>query len=218
MPRATFFNLPADKRQRIIEVALEEFAERPYDQASISRVVSRLGIAKGSLYQYFDGKRELFTWLVEEAGRKKLEAVSATPPPTGADLYARLRWLYAQGLLFIAASPRWARVALRSVEPSLDPEISRLRASSEAAAQAFLREQLARGQEEGSVRGDLSLELVVPLVHGLLSEGLMRAFLARAGVTDPLDPAAQSLGREDALAVVDAALSLLERGLRRGAP
>lgn len=214
MPRATFLKLPEDKRRRFIEVALAEFAERPYDQASISRVVARLGIAKGSLYQYFGGKRELFKWLVEEAGRRKLAALTGAPPPERARLFERLRWLYLQGLLFVAREPLWARIGLRALEPSQDEELAALRVEMIQRSQEYLRELLQRGQEEGSVRAELDLSLVVPLVHGLLSEGLMRAFVAQAGAVDPLDPRVQSLAREDALAAVDAALGLLRRGLQ----
>ena len=45
MPTSTFLNLPADKRGRIVELAIEEFSERPYAQASLSRIVARAGIA-----------------------------------------------------------------------------------------------------------------------------------------------------------------------------
>ena len=53
MPKDTFFNLPEDKRALICKVALEEFGEYTFDQASINRIVAKAGIAKGSFYQYF---------------------------------------------------------------------------------------------------------------------------------------------------------------------
>ncbi len=53
MPQATFFNLPEEKRQKILECALDEFAAHDYDSASVSKIVAKAGIAKGSLYQYF---------------------------------------------------------------------------------------------------------------------------------------------------------------------
>lgn len=213
MPHATFLNLPEEKRDSIVAAALDEFASHPYDQASLTRIVARLGIAKGSIYQYFDGKSGLFCWLVEEAGRRKVAALSAQPPPEGADFYGRLRWMYLQGLLFQAQSPQWARLGLRALEPSQDPAISALRAQTVAASLSFLHDLLRAGQEEGAVRADLRLEVVVPLVYGLLSEGLLRAFLQQAHTDDPLDPAVRNLSRLDALTVIDAAISLLRGGV-----
>lgn len=213
MPRATFDNLPADKRARFIEAALDEFSAHPYDQASISRIVARLGIAKGSVYQYFDGKVALFSWLVEESGRQKLAVVRPGEAPLEADLFGRLRWMYVQGLRFQASRPRWARIGLRVMEPSRDPAIAALRQRHGAMARAFLRAQLLAGQAEGSVRADLDLDAAVPLVQSLLTEGLLRAFLARAGVEDSLDAAVSQLSEEDAMVVVDAALRLLRQGV-----
>ena len=51
MPTQTFWNLPSEKRDALIAIAVEEFASNDYDAASISRIVARAGIAKGSIYQ-----------------------------------------------------------------------------------------------------------------------------------------------------------------------
>ena len=58
MPKQTFFNLPEDKRENLINIAIEEFAENDYQTASISRIVANAGIAKGSFYQYFENKED----------------------------------------------------------------------------------------------------------------------------------------------------------------
>jgi AcrR family transcriptional regulator len=74
MPKPTFLNLPDDKRERITELALDEFSTHPYRQASLSRIVARAGIAKGSMYQYFENKLDLYRWLVtDELERRRLE-------------------------------------------------------------------------------------------------------------------------------------------------
>ena len=73
MPKPTFENLPDAKRELIIQLAAEEFAAHAYRQASLSRIVARAGIAKGSVYQYFDNKLDLYRWLMtEELPRQKM--------------------------------------------------------------------------------------------------------------------------------------------------
>lgn len=64
MPKQTFLNLPDEKRQRIIECALDEFAERGYEKSSINRIVKEAGIAKGSFYQYFEDKFDLYEHII----------------------------------------------------------------------------------------------------------------------------------------------------------
>ena len=67
MPANTFLNLPDAKRNRIIEVALKEFAQNDFRNASVTRMVRILGIAKGSVYQYFKNKQDLYLYLLELA-------------------------------------------------------------------------------------------------------------------------------------------------------
>lgn len=64
MPKQTFFNLPEEKQKRILDVAVKEFAEHGYKGANISRMVLAAGIAKGSFYQYFEDKDDLYHYIV----------------------------------------------------------------------------------------------------------------------------------------------------------
>jgi len=50
----------AVKRERIIQVAMRHFAEHGFQEARISDIAAEIGIAKGSIFQYFDSKQGLF--------------------------------------------------------------------------------------------------------------------------------------------------------------
>ena len=179
MPKPTFDNLPDDKRIRFIDVALEEFSSHPYDSASISRIVSTLGIAKGSVYQYFDDKLDLFAWLVEQAGGAKMAWFSTLKPAGDGDLFDRLEAAYRHGLGFWRQAPRWNRLMLRTLEPSQEPRLQALRKSQDQSAHAFLRNMLEDGRKQGAVRMDVDVDTTAWLMHGMLSDGLQRAFLSR---------------------------------------
>ena len=58
MPSATFFNLPEEKRQRLIEVAWDEMTAVSFDKVSINRIIQNANISRGSFYQYFADKAE----------------------------------------------------------------------------------------------------------------------------------------------------------------
>ena len=73
MPKKTFFNLPEEKREKIIEMALEEFSKNTFTNASITKIAENAGIAKGSVYQYFSDKKDLYKYIVELSGQKKFE-------------------------------------------------------------------------------------------------------------------------------------------------
>ena len=189
MPKETFFNLPADKRERLVEVALDELSRCSYDNASVSRMVAAAEIAKGSFYQYFEDKLDLFGWLIEEAGRRRSAWFASLPVPAPADPFDRLRFAYREGLGFWRAEPRWSRVGLRLWEPSEDPRFAARRAHAEGLVHRFLVDLLRDGQERGYVRADLDVEAGAWLVSGLLQEGLLRAFAEGRDVHQVLNPA-----------------------------
>src|SRR5665648_21665 len=78
MPYQTFINLPEEKKQKLLECAIEEFAKNDYQSASITKIVNRAGIAKGSLYQYFKDKQDLYNYLLELAIQKKTEIFNSS--------------------------------------------------------------------------------------------------------------------------------------------
>ena len=73
MVHQTFYKLPEEKRRRITDSAMDEFTSRPYEKTSINRIIEAAGIPKGSFYQYFDSKDDLYTYCIKELSRKLLE-------------------------------------------------------------------------------------------------------------------------------------------------
>lgn len=73
MPKQTFFNLPKEKRDAILEAARQEFSEVTLQKASIAHIIKRAVIPRGSFYQYFEDKDDIFFYLVESTGERFLE-------------------------------------------------------------------------------------------------------------------------------------------------
>lgn len=64
MPTSTFFNLPEDKKNKILKAANKEFEGVPIEQVSIKNIVESAEIARGSFYQYFEDKEDLFQYIM----------------------------------------------------------------------------------------------------------------------------------------------------------
>ena len=64
MPQKTFNNLPPERQKEIVNVGLEEFAGNDFESASLTDIINRLGIAKGSFYRYFESKEALYNYLL----------------------------------------------------------------------------------------------------------------------------------------------------------
>lgn len=65
MPKPTFFRLPEEKRMRLVKAAYAEFTRAPFADASISNIIKDAGIPRGSFYQYFEDKSDIFFYLLD---------------------------------------------------------------------------------------------------------------------------------------------------------
>lgn len=65
MPTQTFLNLPKEKQQRILDAAIKEFGKRNVQEANLSNIISDAGIPRGSLYQYFTNKEDMYIYVFD---------------------------------------------------------------------------------------------------------------------------------------------------------
>jgi AcrR family transcriptional regulator len=57
-------------KKRIIEAAIKVFAKKGYHQAKMTDIAKEVGVSKGTLYQYFKSKEDLFEAVVQIPFRK----------------------------------------------------------------------------------------------------------------------------------------------------
>ncbi len=166
MPKQTFFNLPVDKQAVICEAALEEFAAYPFRHASVNRIVRRAGIAKGSFYQYFEDKTDLFRYLLQKAGEVKRQYLAPVLEQADQrDFFTLLRALYLGGLQMAVEHPHYAALGKRLIEDRV--LYAQIWAESAPAAQDFFRPFIERAIARGEIRADLDPALVSWLVTTL---------------------------------------------------
>lgn len=64
MPKQRFYNLPLEKRERILNSAIKEFSSVPINEVSINKIVKGANISRGSFYQYFEDKNDLIREII----------------------------------------------------------------------------------------------------------------------------------------------------------
>ncbi|MBC7195158.1 MAG: TetR/AcrR family transcriptional regulator, partial [Caldisericia bacterium] len=67
MPKSTFFNLERKKRNKIIKTLIKYFAKNPYEKVDIEDVAKECNVSKGSMYQYFVNKKDMYFYSIREA-------------------------------------------------------------------------------------------------------------------------------------------------------
>lgn len=216
MPKATFFNLPEEKRELILDIAIDEFAARGFEGASISAMVARAGIAKGSFYQYFDDKADLFMYLVKlVTERKSAYFADRRPPDPTLDLFAYLRWAFELGVEFAA------------LESRLNQAVSRVMFAEglyQGATFQSMREQSSR-MFAALIQSAIDRGEIDPAIDTATAAFILETLLNTLGLfifnQQALDPAALELGSlewlnsERARQIFDSTMRVLEQGFRR---
>ena len=57
--------LKKNKREKILKAAISSFAQKGYHDTSISKIINKAGIARGTFYLYFENKRQIFDSILE---------------------------------------------------------------------------------------------------------------------------------------------------------
>lgn len=60
-----FLKLEPEKQDRILNAAINEFAQKGYKNASTNEIVKEAGISKGLIFHYFKNKKQLYLFLYD---------------------------------------------------------------------------------------------------------------------------------------------------------
>jgi AcrR family transcriptional regulator len=87
MPKPTFLNLVKEKQDLLINAAKKEFSRVPLHEASISNIIKDAGIPRGSFYQYFEDKEDIFFFLLEQDSKRVYELFISMIKLNNGDLF-----------------------------------------------------------------------------------------------------------------------------------
>jgi AcrR family transcriptional regulator len=155
--RNTFWHLPPDKQERVLDAALTEFADQGYHQASLNRLVAQAGIAKGSLYQYFPNKEGIFRHIFQLAlnlVRQTLVEVKETTE--NENLFTRLEKSLKAGVRFLREHPRIYSLYLKIQFDRQTPFRQELLAAVRRHAGEYFGSLITRAKVRGELRPGIS--------------------------------------------------------------
>lgn len=202
--------MPAAKRQRIVDLALVEFAQNEYETASISRLVAQAGIAKGSFYQYFENKEDLYTYLLALGTEAKAQFLGNNPPDPDMGIFAFIRWLSKAGIQFELTQPQLSQIGYRALRSGSLP--AELQAQAQAGAAVFFRDLVKQGQANGDIAPELDSDLVAFLFNVIFSE-LGSYLLKRVQQTESQIDGRSFFELPETSRLFDQVLQILEAGL-----
>ena len=206
MPKDTFLNLPEDKRRLIEYVALDEFAEFGFDNASINRIVTAAGIAKGSFYQYFEDKADLFKHILVVVEQKKAEYISPVMlNPADHDFFTLLEELYRSGLVFAKDHPKVSKIGFEVYKNQTNPLFEEIFKESRRLGYAFYVSLL----DMGITRREIDPEIDKPFIIHMLMQ------LQLASIDFYLQNNEQGLWDDDIMPTIHLMINFIKNGIQR---
>ncbi len=164
MPRARFYHLALQTRERLLRIAARHFAVRGLEGASLNEILAEAGLSKGAYYYYFDDKDDLLATILDHAADEMLARLRL---PAFERMTREEFWPAVERLV-----ESWARVAdvssdlmqiglqfttLRRQNPRFAPILAK--------ARTLYVSLIEPGQRLGCVRTDLPLDVLVRLLE-----------------------------------------------------
>ncbi len=163
------------RRLPIFDAAVKVFAEKGFARATVEEIARQAGIAKGTIYNNYKSKRELFLALLEE-GIDRLEAAVNREVARKETVLAKLEALISAQLGFFEEYRDYCKILLSEVwglGHRWEEQVQRLRSGYFQT----IRELLEKGQEEGVIRRDLEAETAAAAIFGAVGVAALDRFV-----------------------------------------
>ncbi|SHJ93135.1 transcriptional regulator, TetR family [Geosporobacter subterraneus DSM 17957] len=205
MPKNTFFNLAEEKRNRILEISIDEFAVFGYQNASISRIVEKAEIAKGSFYQYFEDKKDLFKYVVDVGAEKKLNYFRhLMEGMQEMDFFQLMREIFIGGIQFAKENPKLSTIGdqfMKSTDEQLKKEVL---GENIPKSNQFIEGLLIRGIAQGDIDPAIDVKMTAHMLT-TFTMSIGEYFIKEVRVKDNME----------IMALVDKMLEIVKYGIHR---
>lgn len=169
MPKPTFFHLDTDKQLMIISSAMAEFSSKSYDSASVNTICKNANIPKGSFYQYFEDKLDVYLYLMSKGTEEKLKVFqSHVNTMQNLSLIEQIRQLFIVGIEFGDSHPQLAALANRLLyETNKQVQESVLEMTGKQ-TDDFYRQWIESAKLRGEVKEDISVDALSLMIQSLI--------------------------------------------------
>jgi len=104
----------SEVRQRLMEAAIEDFAQNGYAGANVNSISLSAGFAKGTIYNYFPSKQDLMFAVLEEAGKAHFDSIAGRIRQEN-DPGRRVECFFEAGFAFVAENPARGQVLVSTL-------------------------------------------------------------------------------------------------------
>lgn len=157
MPTDTFFRIDKDKQERIISAACDEFSKRIFSEASISNIIKKAGIPRGSYYQYFEDKSDLYFYIIKTVIVSKKMSYFKGIYTESSNIIDLLEKMYMASFKFAKDYPVYAKIGAKLYQ-SKEEIIQKFLDMAKESSMTVFGNLLKKDQEKGLIKKDLDIQ------------------------------------------------------------
>ena len=175
--------LKKNRREEILSAAISAFSNKGYHDTSISDIIEKAGIARGTFYLYFENKRQIFDSVLDnlivelDHCIKKIEVGQGLPNPID-----QLKANLIRVLTLFVENPELTRILLRHAT-GLDSELDQKITEFYNNWAYRIEEAIRLGIKMGLVR-ECNSKLISYCILGIIKEVIEYITLSRNGKHD----------------------------------
>lgn len=153
--KATFDKIPKEKRDRILNVAIKEFADNGFQNTSIQQIAKKAGISVGSVYKYFENKETMFSMVVHE-GMSSLEELLMSLADSSDDIIVKAEKIIRELLKYSRKHPELIKLYCQLTTSDNSEFLNGISQRIEAVSASVYTVAISKAQETGDVRDDIN--------------------------------------------------------------
>lgn len=81
MPTDAFYNLNHDRKDKLLNAAVQEFSKHPYAKVSVFKIAQKAEISRSNFYYYFRDKEDIYKYLIYEVKEDFMQGLGELKEP-----------------------------------------------------------------------------------------------------------------------------------------
>lgn len=166
--KKTFEKISEERRRKIFDVAISEFAANGYNGTNINVIVKKAGISIGSMYSYFASKEDLFLTIVDKASQMLQSALKEVNIDDG-DIYGMFEQLLWIAHNYAVTYPEMNQIYLDITTQGLSSLSNRLSHTLEEITAKMYRDVINRAKEKGLIDSSINERILSFCLDNLIT-------------------------------------------------
>ena len=175
-------------KEKIMDAAVQIFAQKGFQEATISDISKKAGVADATIYEYFSGKEDLLFTISETITQSAIDLANQILPFMR-DPVDKVRAHIQIAMTIYQQNPQYAAVGMLELKTNRRFHLSESYKTIQKSSRIFL-ETIKEGIEKGAFRKDIDPYLMRSMIFGTIEHLCIRKHLLNIpmDLTTYIDP------------------------------